>query len=269
MNQSELLAIEFVIRIMRELYGYDFKGYSRGSLIRRLHHHQKKKQMASIAEMIPYLLTDPHFFDELLSDLSITVTEMFRNPHFYKEFEEHVIPKLKTYPYIKIWHAGCATGEEVYSMAVLLADNQYLDRAQLYATDFNPYALNVAKKGIYPVSKLEKYRANYKQFNSDGSLDDYFTEKYEAVKIKQLLQDRIAFSQHNLASDQSFGQMEVIVCRNVLIYFNDELRERTLKLFSESLVPYGFICLGDKESITLEGFKEISPQSSIYQKVSE
>ncbi len=206
-------------------------------------------------------------FGELLSDLSITVTELFRDPLFYKAFAKKVVPKLKTYPYLKIWHAGCATGEEVYSMAILLHENEYLARTQLYGTDFNPGALKVAKKGIYSAENCKAYSANYKKAGGHSELIDYFIEKYEALKVKRFLQDKITFSQHNLATDHSFGEMEVIVCRNVMIYFDDELKQRALKLFDESLVDYGFLCLGDKERLDYPSFKVVDEPASIYQKV--
>ncbi len=177
---KDKLAIDIIIYIVRELYGYDFTNYSKASFIRRLTYHQNKKQLSSISDMIPLLIRQDHFFDELLSDLSITVTEMFRNPEFFKTFSEIVIPKLKTYPFFKVWHAGCATGEEVYSMAILLEENHCLNRAQLYATDFNPYALKKAKRGIYPIDKFPIYEKNYHEVNASGDLRDYFVEKYQS-----------------------------------------------------------------------------------------
>ncbi len=267
MNPRDKIAIKFITKIMQEIYGYDFSNYSQASFIRRLTYHMQKKKLSSLAEMIPGLINESHAFDELLSDLSITVTEMFRNPEFYKTFAKIVIPKIKTYPFSKIWHAGCATGEEVYSMAILLHENSHLKRTQLYATDFNPYAINSAKRGIYPKDRYLLYEENYHSVNPNGDFKQYFSEKYDALKVRRFLQERVAFSVHNLVTDNVFSEVEVIVCRNVLIYFDNKLRNRALDLFYESLSPYGFLCLGNKESLDTEKFRCINKAQSIYQKV--
>ncbi|MCH9643783.1 MAG: protein-glutamate O-methyltransferase CheR [Gammaproteobacteria bacterium] len=267
MKKADQLAVDVIIDVMQQLYGYDFVGYSKASLKRRLKHHQTRKNLETLADMIPPLLNDPQYFNELLSDLSVTVTEMFRDPEFYSSFAKLVIPKMKTYSYIKIWHAGCATGEEVYSMAILLHEYKYLDRAQLYGTDFNPYALKIAKKGIYPDENFKQFVENYKASGGKNEFSDYFTEKYHALKIKSFLQEKITLSQHNLSTDKVFGEMEVIVCRNVMIYFDANLKKRVLTLFQESLVDYGFLCLGDKETLDMPGFKAVDEAVSIYQKV--
>lgn len=266
-NKTDQISFNIILHAIYELYGYDFRHYSKASLLRRLEHHCAKKNIACLADMIPSLIKNPSTFNELLCDLSITVTEMFRDPHFYTAFCTHVIPKLKTYPYSKIWHAGCATGEEVYSMAILLHEHDYLKRTQLYGTDFNPYAIKKAKKGIYPTERFKVYNENYKKINQHNNLHDYFTEKYNALKIKSFLMDKTAFLTHNLATDHSFGEVEVIVCRNVMIYFDDVLRDKVLKLFTSALVDYGFLCLGDKESLNLPGYRCADSHASIYQKV--
>lgn len=267
MSKSDELAIKVIIDIINEKYGYDFKDYSKASFKRRLKHHLANKEIKTLPELILPLLTQDNYFAELLSDLSITVTDMFRDPAFYKAFSEKLVPKLKTYPFLKIWHAGCSTGEEVYSMSILLDEHNYLDRTQLYATDFNPHALNIAKKGIYKGNKYTAYAENYFKSGFRKELSNYLIQKYDAIKIKNYLRKKVAFSLHNLAADNSFGEMEVILCRNVMIYFEEKLRRRVLSLFNESLIDYGYLCLGSKETINHPGFKCIDAASSIYQKI--
>lgn len=268
MDLSDEIAIDFIIDLIRRSHGYDFRHYSKASLKRRFLHYKTKHHLDTLADMIPVLLNDPQQFNDLLSDISITVTEMFRDPEFYRSFANIVIPKLKTYPYVKIWHAGCATGEEVYSMEILLEENNYLERAQLYATDFNPYALELAKKGIYSKERYPLYEKNYQESMGKFSLAHYFIKKYEALKIKRYLQKNVTFSQHNLATDKMFSEVEVVICRNVMIYFNKKLKNRVFKLFYESLTDHGFLCLGTKETVNFPGFKCLDPAASIYQKVS-
>ena len=267
MKMHEKLTLNIIKSILLELYGYDFTHYSEASFKRRLTHFQTKQQLGSLAEIIPLLLNEPKTFEQLLSTISVTVTEMFRDSEFFHGFVKTVIPKLKTYPYINIWHAGCATGEEVYSMAILFSEANYLDRLQIYGTDFNPEALSIAKKGVYPAELLRKYTQNYVEYGGKEDFSDYFVEKYEAIKIKKYLQDKVSFAKHNLTCDNTFGDMEVIICRNVMIYFDNDLKQRVLKLFYQSLVPYGFLCLGDKEKLSIPGFKCIDRLASIYQKI--
>lgn len=270
MNKDEALTIDVIIKILRERYGYDFSGYAKSSFIRRLQYHQKEKGLPSLEDIIPFLLKDSHAFDDLLSDISITVTEFFRDPHFYKAFADLVVPKLKTYPYIKLWHAGCATGEEIYSMAILLHENGFLDKSLIYGTDFNKSALDIAKSGVYPENKVSLYNNNYIKAMGRDSLQEYFTKKYQFLKVKKFLQEKVVLSHHNLSTDSSFGEVEVIVCRNVLIYFDDNLRDKVIKLFLQSLSPQGFLVLGDRESLETSQyqshFNPIKVDASIYQR---
>ena len=184
-----------------------------------------------------------------MQHLSITVTEMFRDPNFYQEIRSRVIPVLRTYPYIKIWHAGCATGEEVYSMAIILKEEGLLERSQLYATDFNHHALILASDGRYTSETVHQYQANYSLSGGKGLLTDYFTCSKRHLQISKELKSNIFFTSHNLVTDSLFGEMNVIFCRNVLIYFNSDLQNRVLNMMSESLVYNGFLCLGAKESL--------------------
>jgi chemotaxis protein methyltransferase CheR len=195
---------------------------------------------------------------------------MFRDPLFYKEIREEVVPYLLTYPFIKLWHAGCSAGQEVYSTAILLKEEGLLPRVQIYATDFNEMILDKAKEGIYPVGNIKSYTENYQKAGGKSSFADYYTAQYDFVLIKQSLKERILFSFHNLVTDGIFGEMNVIFCRNVLIYFNKELQNKVLKLFYDSLVPGGFLCLCTKESLKFSeveaSFEMISPVEKIYRK---
>ncbi|HBY49325.1 MAG TPA: chemotaxis protein CheR, partial [Alcanivorax sp.] len=207
-------------------------------------------------EMTDRVLRDRQFFVTLLNDLTVNVTEMFRDPEFYKAFREEVVPVLKTFPFIKIWHAGCSTGEEIYSMAILLEEEGLYERAMLYATDIDKNVLAAAKKGIYPIHAFKQYTDNYRRAGGRQSLSDYATARYDSVIMEQRLKRNIVFADHDLATDQVFGEMHVILCRNVLIYFDRPLQQRVFKLFGESLDMGGFLCLGTKESLRFSGNEE-------------
>jgi len=252
-------------------YGYDFRNYGQAHLKRRILHRQAIEGIGSITEMTRQVIYDQDFFDRLLLDMSINVTEMFRDPSFYLALREYVIPKLKTYPFLKIWHAGCASGEEVYSMAILLKEEGMYDKVQLYATDFNQIILKKAREGIYPVNLIKDYTNNYQKAGGKNSFADYYSASYDSVLIKADLKKNIVFADHNLVLDGVFGEMNMIICRNVLIYFNSKLQEHVTKLFLDSLVHGGFLGLGSKESLRFskysQHFKEVVKNEKIYQKV--
>src|SRR5690606_23960007 len=208
-----------------------FRSYSKASLRRRVMHRLGMSGLPSIMAMTDRVLRDQAFFVTLLNDLTVNVTEMFRDPEFYRAFREEVVPVLKTFPFIKIWHAGCATGEEIYSMAILLEEEGLFDRAMLYATDIDKNVLAAAKKGIYSYAAIKVYSDNYRRAGGKASLADYYTAKYDGVIMDQRLKRNIVFADHDLATDQVFGEMNVIVCRNVLIYFDRDLQQRVFKLF--------------------------------------
>ncbi len=262
---------ELLLEAIYRRYGYDFRNYARSSLRRRLTHRMEAAKLERISEMIPLVLHDEVFFNHLLTDLSITVTEMFRSPKFYAVLREQIIPVLKTYPFVKIWHAGCATGEEVYSMAIVLQEEDFLDRAQIYATDYNNTSLETASEGIYPIEYVKKFASNYYKGGGKRSFSDYFLAKFQSAKIQRSLKKNIVFSHHNLVTDHSFGQMNVIICRNVLIYFDRTLQNRVLSLFCDSLSHGGFLCLGSKETIDFldcrSHFKLLSREARIYKKI--
>ena len=251
-------------------YGYDFSHYSRASLKRRLERALARTGLAHFTELLDRLLQDEKCFDEFLEIMSITVTEMFRDPLFYRTIRQQVVPVLRTYPFAKIWHAGCATGEEVYSMALLLHEEGFLDRARIYATDFNKHSLDTASNGVYAARHMAAYAANYREAGGKGDFSDYYSEGYELSKFKDFLKERITFSYHNLVTDGVFGEMNIVCCRNVLIYFDKTLQNQVLCKFAESLRHGGFLCLGNKESLSFTAvnslFESVDKKQRIYRK---
>ncbi len=269
-KENEDIEIALLLEAIYLKYGYDFRGYSNAHMKRRILRRMNLSDICSITDMQYKILYDNEFFKTLLSDFSINVTEMFRDPHFYKAFRKELVPILKTYPFIKIWHAGCSTGEEVYSMAILLKEEGLYERTQIYATDFNEIVLNKAREGIYPIDSIKDYTYNYQQGGGKASFSDYYIAKYDSVILEQSLKERIVFAGHNLVTDGVFGEMNVILCRNVLIYFSRELQNRVIKLFLDSLCSGCFLCLGSKESVInslhADRFKPFIENEKIYQK---
>lgn len=243
------IEIDLLLEAVHRCYGYDFRSYARASLERRIRQFQSVMGIASIAEMIPRVLHDKEFFSRLARTFSISVTEMFRDPFVYRTVREKVAPILKTWPHFKVWHAGCATGEEVYSLAIVFEEEGILDRAIIYATDFNDEALGHAREGIYEISKLQEATRHYQQAGGKKSFSEYYHARYGAGAMDGALKANTVFSNHNLVSDGVFGEMHLVFCRNVLIYFNRELQNRALNLFTESLAYGGFLCLGTKETL--------------------
>jgi len=264
------IEIKLLIEGLFLKYGYDFRNYSKAHIKRRILRRLTISDSASILEMLYNALYDRDFFEMLLLDFSINVTEMFRDPDFYKALRRDIVPLLKTYPFAKIWHAGCATGEEVYSMAILLKEEGVYDRCQLYATDFNEVVLEKAKEGVYSIDKIKEYTYNYQQAGGITSFSDYYSAKYDSVILDQSLKEKVIFAEHNLVTDTIFGEMNIIICRNVLIYFNKELQNRVINLFCDSLCHGGILCLGSKESLRFsdheEKFNCIDLKEKIYQK---
>lgn len=235
-------------------YSYDFRDYSEASQKRRVLHALKNMGCESISELQSKVLHDPDAFMELLQFLTIPTTEMFRDPAYFLALREQVIPFLKTYPSLKIWIAGCSTGEELYSMAILLKEEELLERSIIYATDINPYSLDRAKKGIFSLEKVRNYTANYQAAGGKYAFSDYYTAAYEGALFDRSLCENVSFADHSLATDSVFAETQLVSCRNVMIYFNHALQERALGLFHESLCHRGFLGLGSKESIDFSGY---------------
>lgn len=251
-------------------YGYDFRGYALDSISRRLEQFLSDKGLASFGEATARVLRDLAFFHALVPYFSVPVTALFRDPLFFAALAHKVIPRLRSWPHYKVWHAGCATGEEVYSHAILLHEAGLYGRGTLYATDISQPALDTGKAGIYPLEVIRKGTANYMEAGGRASLSDYFHARYEAAIMRPELRRRVTFARHNLAMDTSFGEMQVIVCRNVLIYFSEALQNRVLQLFWDSLDTGGFLCLGDKESLAFtavaDRFEAVDEAARIYKK---
>lgn len=264
------IELNLLLQAVHLKYGYDFSNYSKAHLKRRIMHRLNLSEMGTISEMTNKILWDYEFYKTFLQDLSINVTEMFRDPEFYRSFREKVIPDLSTYAHIKVWHAGCSTGEEVYSLAIILKEENLLHKTQIYATDFNKQVLESAKRGIYSKKDIELYSRNYLESGGKGQLSDYYTSKYGSVLFESSLAKNVVFADHNLVTDGVFAEMHLIFCRNVLIYFDKTLQNRVLDLFSHSLIKRGFLCLGTKESLKFSDveneFEIIDKNTKIYKK---
>lgn len=258
-SNTDLLNIELklFLEAIYLRYGYDFQNYNKAHIKRRLLHRLATSQLQTITQLQDKVLRDREFFGEVLADLSINVTEMFRDADFYKSLREKIIPKLQTYTFFKAWNAGCSTGEEVYSLAIILEEEGLLDRAQVYATDFNRKVLEIAREGVYQKSDIEEYEKNYLKSGGKKKLADYYQSMYGSVMFNKELSGRIVFADHNLVTDSVFADVNLILCRNVLIYFEKELQEKVLGLFYESLVPSGILCLGTKESIKFTRYEKL------------
>ncbi len=248
-TELEALELRLLLDAVHGRYGYDFRGYSEASLLRGVRDHVAWTGHAGIAELIPTVLRDPAAFAQLLSSLTITVTEFFRDPDVYRAIRHDVVPWLASFPTIRIWHAGCATGEEVYSLAILLEEEGLLERVQVYATDLNPNAIETAKRGTYDAGRVLTGHANYVAAGGRRSLGDYYRVSQGAVILNRSLCERVVFATHSLVSDGAFGEMHLILCRNVLIYFDEELQRRALELLAGSLVRRGYLCLGASETV--------------------
>lgn len=269
-KQTINIEITLFLEAIFNKYGYDFRNYSKAHVKRRLINRMNTSKLESISQMQHQVLHEPGFFELILRDLSINVTEMFRDPSFYLALRREVIPLLKTYPYLKIWHAGCSTGEEVYSFAIVLKEEGLYDRVQIYATDFNTNVLDTAKKGIYPINRIKDFTANYQQAGGKQSFSDYYMADYNSVIFNQSLKKNIVFAEHNLVTDSVFAEVNIIICRNVLIYFNRELQNKVFNLFSDSLINGGFLCLGSKETLQFssqtDAFETINNHEKLYKK---
>ena len=241
--------IDILLNDLMELYGYDFTYYSRASLKRRIVRLFMLDKFYSFEDFRGRLRSDTNYIKRFIEEITVNVTEMFRDTSFYKELRNEVLPVLGTHPFIRIWHAGCSTGEEVYSMAILLKEEGLLDKTLLYATDINPEVLETARKGIYKLNAMKQYSENYIAAGGKQAFSDYYTAKYDHAQFDTQLMKRAIFSTHNLVSDTSFNEFQLILCRNVLIYFEKELQDKVCRLFDASLDQLGYLALGAKETL--------------------
>jgi chemotaxis protein methyltransferase CheR len=251
--------------------GFDFRNYALSSLRRRVWNFMRVEKIETISLLQDRILHDRDWLDRFLYSLSVNVSAMFRDPHFYLTFRREVVPFLRTYPFIRIWLAGVSMGEEVYSLAIVLKEEGIYDRCRIYATDINDAVLKKAKEGIYPLDLMQTYTNNYIKTGGTQSLSAYYTAAYDRVILKSSLRNNIVFAQHNLASDSSFNEFQVILCRNVLIYFNRELQAQVHHLLHQSLVRFGVIGLGARETLKFSphehAYEEIDHTSRLYRRV--
>jgi len=270
-TEIEEIEIDLLLEAIFRRYGYDFRNYSRASVRRKVRAMTKAHGVTRPSELIPRLLHDQALFGSVVGTFSTPVTEMFRDPPFFKLLRELVVPYLLTYPFVRIWLAGCATGEEVYSLAILLKEEGLYERATLFATDFVDASLTRARKGIYPLNPMKTNILNYQQAGGKQHFADYYHADYDSVIMDSALRENITFANHNLVTDGVFSEMHLILCRNVLIYFNYPLQARVLNLFHQSLLHGGFLALGSKESLRHhdlnEKFRELEPTWKIYRKI--
>jgi chemotaxis protein methyltransferase CheR len=248
------IELRMLIEAIYMKYSYDFRDYTGASQKRRVLHAMREMECDSISALQARIIHEPAAFSQLLQYLTIPVTSMFRDPSYYAALREHVVPVLRTYPSLKIWIAGCSTGEEVYSMAILLKEEGLLERSMIYATDINPQSLDKARQGVFPLEAMREYTQNYQQAGGLRSFSDYYTAAYNAALFDKSLCENVTFADHSLATDAVFAETHLISCRNVMIYFKKKLQERAFGLFHESLCHRGFLGLGSKESIDFSAY---------------
>jgi chemotaxis protein methyltransferase CheR len=270
-DDLERIEVQLLLEAIYQHYGFDFRGYALGSLKRRLWRRAYGERVETLSALQDKVLHDPAVMERLLLDLSINVTAMFRDPTFFRAFREKVIPLLRTYPFVRIWNAGCSTGEETYSLAILLKEEGLYDRTRIYATDINDRVLERAREGRFPLEKMREYTENYLRAGGGDEFSRYYTVEGQQAIFTSELREQVVFAQHNLVSDAPFNEFNVIVCRNVMIYFGKTLQDRVHELYYESLDPFGVLALGHKESIRFsryEGrYEALDAQEKLYRKM--
>ncbi|WP_460204975.1 CheR family methyltransferase [Scytonema sp. NUACC21] len=271
-EQLEDIEIQLLLEAIYRYYGFDFRNYALASIKRRIWSTVEAEGLTSISGLQEKVLHEPECMERFLFNLSVNVTSMFRDPTFFLAIRQKVVPLLRTYPFIRIWHAGCSTGEEVYSMAILLHEEGLYHRCRLYATDINEMVLKKAKSGIFPIELMQDYTQNYLQAGGKKSFSEYYTAAYDCAIFSSHLKENMIFSQHNLATDNSFNEFHVILCRNVLIYFNQSLQKRVHNLFYESLNRHGILGLGRQESLKFTPYENhyevLETAEKLYRRIS-
>jgi chemotaxis protein methyltransferase CheR len=268
----EDIELRLLLEAIHARYGYDLRGYALDSMHRRVRGSLAKSGLPHLGSFQHAVLSDPEFFARVLDDLTVQVSDMFRNPPMYRAFRERVVPILRSYPLLRIWHAGCASGEEAYATAILLTEEGLYDRTQIYATDLSGQAIASAVQGVFRLERLPGFAENYRQAGGTSSFTRYCTQAYDHLAMVESLRRNILFFQHNLVSDAVFGEMHMVFCRNVFIYFGPKLRERVIDKFGESLCPGGFLCLGDSEHLSehmRRRFADFSPSERIFRSTSD
>ncbi|WP_312336380.1 protein-glutamate O-methyltransferase CheR [Sphingobacterium sp.] len=248
--------IDILLEDIYRDYGYDFLQYSRASMKRRINRIMTNDRLASFAELRFTLKDNPTFLQHFVEEITVNLTEMFRDPLFFRQLREEILPQLGTYPLVRVWIAGCSTGEEAYSMSILLKEANLHHKSLIYATDINPRVLEIARNGVYPLSQIKSFSENYIESGGKQDFSKYYTANYEWAKFNADLKQKMILSTHNLVSDTSFNSFQLILCRNVLIYFNKDLQERVFKLFDASLENLGYLALGSKETIRFSSIQQ-------------
>ncbi len=271
-SDREDLEIGLLLEAIFQHYGYDFRNYARASIRRRVLSRVKAENLSSISGLQERVLHDGACMELLVAALTVHVTAMFRDPGLYRAFRHKVIQSLETYPFVRIWHAGCSTGEEVYSLAILLTEEGLYSRCRIYATDLSESVLRGARTGIFPLSAMKEYTENYQKAEGQRAFCEYYTARYDHAVFRPELRENIVFARHNLVTDGSFNEFNVILCRNVMIYFNRDLQNRVHDLFYKSLAHLGVLALGKKETLRFTPYEssyvEIDPSERLYRKVS-
>ncbi|MDN3018029.1 protein-glutamate O-methyltransferase CheR [Paenibacillus sp. BSR1-1] len=270
LNERQEVEINLLLEGLYQMYGYDFRSYVRASLTRRILNRMKAEQLPTITALLEKVLHEHGYLERLLNDLSIRMTEMYRDPSFFAVIRNEVVPLLRELPEIRIWHAGCATGEEVYSMAILIEEEGLAEKTRIYATDMNEKALVAAQKGAFPLKKMQQYTKNYLKAGGKKAFSEYYSTDHQFAYFRPNLNENLIFAQHNLVTDGSFNEFHMILCRNVMIYFDNNLQQQVHRLMYNSLAQGGFMGLGSKESILFmpKGlqYEEFNPQERIYRK---
>jgi chemotaxis protein methyltransferase CheR len=262
---------DLLLEAVHRLRGFDFRDYARASLRRRIANQLHAEEVGRVSALLDRVLHDPQAMDRLLLGLSVTVSAMFRDPGFFRALRATVVPLLRTYPFVRVWQAGCSTGEEVYSLAILLEEEGLMDRCRIYATDMNDTVLDRAREGIYPLDLMKKYTQNYIRSGGTRAFSAYYTAAYDRVILRPSLRDRIVFARHNLVTDGTFNEFNLVLCRNVMIYFNRPLQSRVHRLLHASLATFGILGLGAHETLTvtemMEYYEEVDAAHRLYRRV--
>ncbi|WP_299850255.1 protein-glutamate O-methyltransferase CheR [uncultured Roseovarius sp.] len=253
----EEIELDLLLEGIQRHYGYDFRDYARASIIRRVEKFSKDQCLNSISALQEQVLHNNAVMSNFVDTISVNVTTMFRNAEFFQAFRKHAVPRLQTYPYLRFWLAGCSTGEEAFSLAILLHEEGLLERSRIYATDFSSKNIQRAKRGVFPLKSMKDYTRNYIRAGGVCDFSEYYSAQYDQAKLKSFISSNISFAQHNLVTDQSFNEFHVILCRNVMIYFNKQLQEHVMNLFHDSIAPLGFLGLGIKEAIFPTSFRSL------------
>jgi chemotaxis protein methyltransferase CheR len=270
-STTEEVEVDLLLEAVYRVGGFDFRNYARASLRRRIQSRLKAEKVETITRLLDRIVHDASCMDRFVRGLAVNVSAMFRDPGFFRSLRTHVVPLLRTWPSIRVWQAGCSTGEEVYSLAIMLAEEELIGRCRIYATDMNDGVLDRAREGIYPLELMQKYTQNYIRAGGTHAFSEYYTAAYGNAIFRPVLRDQVVFAKHNLVTDGSFNEFNLILCRNVMIYFNRPLQDRVHRLLHDSLVNFGVLGLGSREALALtplrDRYEELGVPHPLYRRV--